>query len=359
MCHPNEKYNMDEAKKMMVNVVSWNSMAYLPNLLASFDQQESTDFTVTIVDNASNDGTLRWLQDNRPDVAVLRNFRNQGFSRAHNQAIALALSRWSDESLEQRYIMVANPDLEFSPESIRLLIAYMDAHPEVAVCGPKLLRAFMQGSAEEERRETHRSTIIDSMGLLITKARRGLDRGAGEEDKGQYDGQTHVFGLSGACVVFRASALLASKVAGEFFDEDMFAYQEDVDLAWRMRRFGFEAELVPQAVVWHHRRAVSAPKAGWLTAWLLRRKKSPFVNYLSTRNHGWVLIKNDEFVNALLHLVWWLPYEVAKFVASVLSYSQIKGQFASLMGVSTMLKKRAEIRRRAKVSGAEIRTWFV
>lgn len=350
---------MDEAKKMVVDVVAWNSMAYLPNLLASLEKQDTQDFTVTIVDNASNDGSLPWLQNNRPDVAVLRNFRNQGFSRAHNQAIALALSRWSEGSLDRRYVMAANPDLEFAPDAVRLLIAYMDAHPEVAACGPKLLRAFLRGTGDDEHSETNRSNVIDSTGLLITKARRTLDRGAGEEDAGQYDAAIRVFGISGACVVYRASALLASKVAGEFFDEDMFAYQEDVDLAWRMRRFGFEAHVVPHAVVWHHRRAPSAPGAGWLTAWRLRRKKSPFVNFLSTRNHGWMLIKNDEFVNALLHALWWAPYELAKVLASVLSLSQIKGQFASLGGIPSMLKKRGEIARRAKVSGGEIRRWFV
>lgn len=334
-------------------------MAYIPNFLASLENQDTGDFTITIVDNASNDGTLAWLQGNRPDVAVLRNFRNQGFARAHNQAITLALSRWSDESLDRRYIMVANPDLEFSPEAIRVLVAYMEAHPEVAACGPKLLRAYIRKSGESEFVETDHSNVIDSTGLLITKARRVVDRGSGEEDQGQYDSATAVFGITGACVVFRASALAASKINDEYFDEDMFAYQEDIDIAWRLRRFGYSAHYVPQAVVWHHRRAPSAPKANWLTLWLLRRKKSPFVNFLSTRNHGWVLIKNDEFLNAILHLIWWFPYELAKVAASLASWSQIKGQFASILGLPKMLRKRAEIKKRAKISGAEIRKWFV
>lgn len=350
---------MDEAKRLMVNVVAWNSMAYLPNLLASLDEQDTHDFSVTIVDNASNDGVANWLQQSRPDVTVLRNFRNQGFSRAHNQAISLAFSRWSESSLEERYVMVTNPDLEFSPDAIRTLIAYMDAHPEVAACGPKLLRAYLQGSADEERRETLRSQTLDSTGLLVKKSRRVIDRGAGEEDHGQYDQSIDVFGLSGACVVVRASALKESMVAGECFDEDMFAYQEDVDFAWRMRRFGYTAHHVPQAVVWHHRRAASVPKAGWFASWRLRRKKSPFVNFLSTRNHGWVLLKNDEFGNALRHAPWWLPYEIAKGFAGLFSLSQLKGEFASGAGLVKILKKRGEISRRATASGADIRKWFV
>lgn len=350
---------MEDAKKTVVNIVAWNSLAYLPNLMASLEAQDTSDFTVTVVDNASNDGTVPWLQSNRPDVAVLRNFRNQGFARGHNQAIALALSRWAGANPERRYVVVANPDLEFSPDAIRLLMAYMDAHPDVAACGPKLLRAFTENAGDEEQRETQRSDVLDSTGLLITRARRCFDRGAGERDQGQYDGALSVFGISGACAVFRASALAKAKVGEEFFDEDFFAYKEDVDLAWRLRKFGGEAHFVPYAVVWHHRRAVSAPRAGWLGAWTRRRNRSPFVNFLSTRNHGWLMIKNDEAASALLHLIWWLPYELAKFIGGFFSWSQMKGEAASLAGLPRMLKKRAEIKRRSRVGGAQMRKWFV
>ncbi|MEO5928029.1 MAG: glycosyltransferase family 2 protein [Patescibacteria group bacterium] len=349
---------MEEAKRVALNVVTWNSQAYLPNLLSSLEQQDARDFMVTIVDNASTDGTVNWIQESHPGVAVLRNIRNQGFARAHNQAIAMVLSRWTEAELDKRYVLVSNPDLEFGPTSIRLLTAYMDAYPDVAACTPKLLRAFFK-SADEDRRETEQTNVIDSTGLTITKARRVFDRGAGEEDKGQYDMKTDIFGCSGACVMFRASALVASKCAGEIFDEDIFAYKEDIDLAWRMRRLGYRASFVPEAVVWHHRRAASVPKANWLKMLSLRRTKSPFVNYLSTRNHGWVLIKNDEAVNALIHLVWWLPYEIAKSIGALFSWSSIKGEAASLGGIPKMLKKRAELAPRVKVQGADIRKWFV
>jgi GT2 family glycosyltransferase len=349
---------MEEAQRVAVNVVVWNSMAYLPNLLASFDAQDTREFMVTLVDNASSDGTVAWVQEHHPSVAMLRNFRNQGFSRAHNQAIALVISRWPEQELERRYILIANPDLEFSPGSIRLLTAYMDAHPDVAACTPKLLRASMQ-AGDDERREMLRTTTIDSTGLVITKARRVFDRGAGEEDRGQYDNARDIFGCSGACVLFRASSLLASKCAGEVFDEDIFAYKEDVDLAWRMRRLGYRAMFVPEAVVWHHRRAPSAPGAGWLSAFFSRRRKSPFVNYLSTRNHGWVLLKNDEIGNALLHAIWWLPYEIFKAVAAIFSWSGLKGEASSLIGIPRALSKRADLSQRVKTRGGEIRKWFV
>ena len=118
---------MESAKKLVINLVTWNSARFLPDLFESLDRQTSDDFTVTVVDNASTDGTLDWLRDHRPDVAVLRNFRNQGFARAHNQAIALALTRWAGDdpskeltpsnveglgtNLSRRYVLILNPDI--------------------------------------------------------------------------------------------------------------------------------------------------------------------------------------------------------------------------------------------------------
>ena len=350
---------MDEAKRLVVNIVTWNSARYLPNLFASLDEQDTQDFTVTVVDNASNDETVSWLLEARQDAVLLRNVRNRGFSGAHNQGIELALSRWGNQNLDRHYVLITNPDLEFSSTAIRVLISYMEAHPEVGACGPKLLRAIARTDEDQEMSESSRTDMMDSTGLLIKKSRCVVDRGSGEKDNGQYDNADEVFGLSGACVLYRASVLAAVKVGAEYFDEDFFAYLEDVDLAWRIRLLGFQARLVPQAVAWHYRRVPSSPRSGWLASWSARRSRSPSVNYLSTRNRGWMLVKNESVIDLILHMPWWLPYEAAKLVASILSMSQIKGQIASLMGMPKMLVKRSKIRKHRRAKRREMRRWFV
>ena len=350
---------MDSAKTLSIHIVTWNSARYLPELFASLDAQTSRDFTVTVVDNASADETAEWIAEHRPDVVLLRNNRNQGFSRGHNQAIALALQRWDLADLEKRYVMVTNPDLAFAPNAVERLLALMDAHPEVASGAPKLLRAITSGHSDDGRLEAERTKVIDAVGIVLTRARRSIDRGAGEEDKGQYDADTRIFGPSGACAIYRASALQRAKSGEDYFDEDFFSYQEDVDLAWRMRLFGMESRLIPSAVVWHHRMAQSNPQASWFEAWKIRRTKSSYINTYSTRNHGWLLLKNDQGSNMLLHLPWWLPYEVAKCLVSLLSPAQIRAQFASLAGFPRMLRKRRDIQKRAVTPAAEMRKWFV
>src|SRR5690242_14017996 len=96
--------------RVCVNVVSWNSMAYLPELFASLAAQTFSDFQVLLVDNASTDGVEKYVRANWPSVTILRNARNLGFSAAHNQGIRYALDRWSDEERKTRYVVVANPD---------------------------------------------------------------------------------------------------------------------------------------------------------------------------------------------------------------------------------------------------------
>lgn len=350
---------MQEAKKVIINIVTWNGLAYLPNLFASLDEQDFRDFTVTIVDNASDDGTLKWLERERPDTAVLRNFKNQGFARAHNQAITLALSRWPEGAWPDRYILVANQDLELAPDCLRQLAAALDADPGLAGVQPKILAASVVADVDG-RRETERSNIIDSAGIALSKARRAYERGSGEVDRGQYDVACGIFALTGALALFRASALDRAKLAGEFYDEDFVSYKEDIDLGWRMRRLGMDVRLVPQAVAWHHRTAASAKQGFlWLRAFLRRFRKPARINFNSTRNHCWLAWKNDEWANRLVHAPWIAPYGLGKLAVAVFSWSALRGYAAALAGWPKMWKKGQELKRRAKVSGAAMRKWYV
>ena len=349
---------MEEAKTVVVDLVTWNSVGFLPAFFASMDAQLYRDFTVTVVDNASDDGSLKWLAGERHDAATLRNIKNLGFARAHNQAIAMALQRWPKEEWDRCYVLVANPDIELAPDCIRQLVAAMEADLELAAAGPKLYRAILHRSEDGER-DVERTTTIDSTGLLMTKKRQAYDRGAGEEDKGQYDDKKEVFGLSGACVMFRASSLAQAAIGQEFFDEDFFAYKEDVDLAWRMKRLGLRAQCVPHAVAWHHRGTPSNPKSSISKAFAKRLAKPAYVNTYSTRNQFWLSVKNDELGNRLVQAPWVYPYALGKLIVSIFSPSSLKGYGQAIAGWSKMRAKRRLIAPHVKIKGAEMRKWFV
>ena len=160
--------------------------------------------------------------------------------------------------------------------------------------------------------------------------------------------------------MYRASALAEAKLAGEYFDEDFGSYKEDIDLGWRMRRLGMRVSLVPGAVAWHHRSAPSARQGlFWLKAFFRRFKKPKRINFGSTRNHCWLTWKNDELVNRLVHAPWIVPYEASKLISYILTPSSFKAVFAAWGGYFKMKKKREELKKRAKVSGLEMRKWYV
>lgn len=326
--------------QIAINIVVWNSLAYLPAFFDSLDTQ-TVPLRVTAVDNASTDGSGTWIARNRQHTGMLRNMRNYGFARAHNQAILLALNSWRDADLAHRYVVVCNPDIELDPFCMEKMLSFMEAHPETDICAPKLLRAHLQYT-DADNKETIRTNIIDATGLSISRALRAYDRGAGEEDKGQYDQLQDVFGASGALAMFRASSVQRVSVDQQFFDEDFFAYKEDVDVAWRMRHLGMRAAYLPTAKAWHHRRVQSKNKIAWMEAWKLRRIKPTFVNYLSSRNHIWVLVKNLTLKEFWHCAFWLLPYEFTKFCAAMFSFSSLKGYFSAVAGIPSMFRKRKQ-----------------
>jgi len=348
--------SINNGHRLSVHIVAWNSMTFLPSLFSTLDEQ-GIGFRTIVVDNASTDGVASWLSSERPHVTVLRNMRNSGFARAHNQAIQLALSGWQGMDLSERYILICNPDIEMDANCLQHLVAYMDANSEIDACTPKLLRAYLR-SSDMEHIVTERTRLIDATGLSITRSRRTYDRGSGEPDQGQYDMDNKIFGTGGACACIRASSVISAYENNMFFDEDFSSYKEDVDVAWRMRRLGMQSAYVPQAVAWHHRSAPSG-SGSWFSSFFKRRKKPLHINYLSSRNHLWLLVKHLASSDLLIHAPWIIAYETAKICAAVFSWSSVRGYVAAFYGLPRMLAKRKELKKRARLSAREIRSWCV
>ncbi len=353
---------MFSPKQVSLHLVTWNSKKFLPALFASMEVQTYKDFSSIVVDNASHDGTREWIVEKQPDTCILRNIRNLGFARAHNQAISMALQHWNPTDYARKYIFVVNPDIELDITCIQQLVATMESDMQLAAIGPTLLRAIVSRDTEGER-EVERTQIIDSAGLVMSKKRQAYDRGAGEKNDNQYYHARDVFGLSGACVLFRASALVAAAIdigyGPEYFDPDFFAYKEDVDLAWRMKKFGMRAQCNPNAIAWHHRGTPSAPQANILQIVVARYKKPAHVNRFSTRNQFWLVWKNDEIMNRLRDIFWVVPYEVGLFFSACISWSSCVGVYQALGGAVRMYKKRYVISKKTIVFRKEIRKWFI
>ncbi len=347
--------------RVSIQIVTWNSLRFLPDCLESIFNQTFRDWSVLIIDNNSSDHSVDYVEKNWPQVKALKNSRNAGFARANNQGIA---------STDSEYVLVMNPDVILEPEFLTEIITIADKKKRAASLAPKLLKMkfhhidHCDHTTQEQQSSgaminpdwcVIKTDILDSTGLLMKKTRRFVDRGEGEKDEGQYDKQTDIFGASGACVLYRRKSLADVKmkdvgIREEYFDEDFFAYQEDVDLAWRLKWRGWQAIYAPSAIAYHVRQ-ISATH---------RFQKSGLVNFLSYRNHLWLLVKNEALDNFCRNFFYIFGYQTIKVFYLLFTQPGVllRGEFSYWSRVFLMLKKRGQIMRRRRISSAKIREYI-
>ena len=219
--------------KTAVVILNYNTSDYLkkflPGLMASC---EGLDARVIVADNASKDGSAQMLQEEFPQVPLIRLEENYGFTGGYNRALA---------QLEAEYYLLINSDIEVPEGWLQPLVAWMDSHPDCGACGPKLL--------DYARRDTFEYAgaaggLLDRYGYPFC---RGRILQKVEKDHGQYDTPANVLWVSGACLLVRAGVWKA--LGG--LDDRFFCHMEEIDLCWRMQLQGWKVTLVPESFVYH------------------------------------------------------------------------------------------------------------
>ncbi len=234
-------------------IVNWNGKQLLPECLDSLRAQAASDKEVILVDNGSQDGSADYVQDRYPEVTVVRLPQNRGFAGGNNAGMVHASGK---------YIAFLNNDTRTDPAWLANLLSTAEAcPPSVGMWACKIL-------------SYDQPDVIDNVGLLMYPD--GLARGKGrlERDNGQYDAPAEAFFPSGCAGLYRRSMLEEIGL----FDEDFFAYADDVDLGLRGRLAGWGCRYVPSARVYHKYSSSSSAY-------------SPLKAFLVERNRIWVLLK--------------------------------------------------------------------
>jgi GT2 family glycosyltransferase len=245
-----------------VVILNYNGLSYAERCLSSVLNSNYPNFEVIFVDNGSRDGSLELVKakfsgDNR--VRIICNERNYGFAEGNNIGIRAARGK---------YIVLLNIDTEVEENWLDELEKVLERDETIGAAQCKIMRM-------DDRRR------FDECGHMLTKFGFYNPRGLGEEDHGQYDHVTEIFGAKGAAMVLRRSAL---DKAG-LFDPDYFMLAEETDLCWRIWLSGFRVVFVPRSVVYH--------AVGGIP------KDSSLMSFLWYRNRLTNLMKNLELRNVV------------------------------------------------------------
>lgn len=224
---------------LAVSVVSYRTPELLRACLEALARErDSLELEITVVDNASGDGSAELVARDFPNVRVLRNARNVGFGAGHNQALRRSRAR---------ALLVLNSDATVRPGALRTLVDYLDAHPDVAVVGPRLV--YPDGRAQRSMRRfpTVWTLFFESTQLQRFWPSSSFVRRYYALDW-RDDVAREVDWLVGACLCVRSAA--AAQVG--LYDERFFLYSEELDWARRFRAAGWRIVYLPTAEVEHH-----------------------------------------------------------------------------------------------------------
>lgn len=223
--------------KLSVVIVNYNVKHYLEQCLHSVMRaSEGIEMECLVVDNASTDESVAYLQQRFPQVTFIENKDNVGFAKANNQAI----SQSSGE-----YILLLNPDTFIGEDVLREVVGFFDSHPDAGGVGVKMLNRDGSFALESRRGiPTPKVSFYKMSGLcsLFPKSKRFGRYYMQYLDKSQ---TSQIEIISGACMFVRREALEKSGL----LDETFFMYGEDIDLSYRLLLAGYKNYYLPRRIL--------------------------------------------------------------------------------------------------------------
>lgn len=227
--------------KLSVIIVNYNVEYFLDQCLSSVKKaMEDIDGEVFVVDNDSIDGSNDMVKEKYPDVKLIANKKNVGFSTANNQGIKLS---------KGEYVLLLNPDTVVEHNTFEKIITFMDAHPDAGALGVKMVDGSGNFLPESKRGLPTPSTAFYKMfgfSALFPRSKRFARYHLGHLD----NNKTHKIEiLPGAFMLIRKKTL--DKVG--MLDEEFFMYGEDIDLSYRIIKGGYSNYYFPETRIIHYK----------------------------------------------------------------------------------------------------------
>jgi len=244
-----------------VVILNWNGLPYLQNFLGTVCEYSRADAEIWVVDNASSDGSVVFIQEQHPEIKLLILDKNYGFAEGYNRGLA---------QIDADIFVLLNSDVEVTKNWIRPIISCMQGDELLVACQPLIL-------------DYNKKECFEHAGA----AGGYLDRDAYpfcagrlfdtfEKNEGQYTGVREIFWASGAALFVKSKAY--KDCTG--LDGDFFAHMEEIDLCWRLKNRGFKIGVCGESSVYH------------IGGGTLNRM-DPKKTFLNFRNNLYLIVKND------------------------------------------------------------------
>ncbi len=225
---------------LSVVIVNYNAEKPLEKCLQSiFRFQKDLAFEVILIDNHSEEGSLEMIKQNFPQVRLVENKRNLGFSAACNQGIKSSCGR---------YLLLLNPDTEFTGGGITGMIRFMESHRRAGICGPRMVDP--EGKVQFSCRSfpSYLTAISSRQSILnrlfpdnpLSKTYLLKDHNGSRQSQADW--------VSGSSLLTRREVF--EKIG--LLDESFFMYVEDVDFCYRAKKANLQVYFLPEVTVMHH-----------------------------------------------------------------------------------------------------------
>lgn len=264
--------------KTTIIIPNYNGTKYLEACLASLQKCEPQDFHIMVVDNGSTDGSVELLKEKFPQIESIFLPENTGFAPAVNRGL---------EKTTTPYALLLNNDILVEPDFVKKMEQAIESHNNCFSVSAKML-------------QMHQPELLDGAGDLYCALGWAFALGKGKTAAEHYTKPAKIFSSCGGAVIYNMDIL---KKIG-FFDEEHFAYLEDVDLGWRAKIHGYDNWYEPSAIVYHAGSAFSGSRY------------NEFKTKLASRNSVYIILKNMPLLQILLNL----PFLLLGFLIKIVFF---------------------------------------
>ena len=258
--------------KVTIVIPNYNGKHFMEPCLSSLSEQTYKDFHILVIDNASSDGSIEYMEENYPDIELIKLQKNFGFSKAVN--IGIQHSRTP-------YVILLNNDTTVDTRYVEEMVKAIEKSPKIFSVSSKMIQMY-------------HPELIDSAGDLYTLSGWGVCRGCGRPVS-NYQKYDEIFTACAGAAIYRRSVF--DEIG--YFDENHFAYLEDIDIGYRARIYGYYNMYCPTALVYH----VGSGTSG--------SKYNSFKVKLAARNNLYLNYKNMPALQLVLNFI---PLAIGYFV---------------------------------------------